>query len=70
MNLTKEQFEQAKSGQPVEIAENGDEFVLMRKDVFEQVKQVLYDDSDLSDEELHAIAAQTLQDLDTAGPIE
>ena len=70
MNLTQQQFEQAKNGQPVEIAENGDEFVLIRKDVFEQVKQGLYDDSDLSDEELHAIAAQTLQDLDTAGPIE
>ncbi len=70
MNLTQQQFEQAKNGQPVEIVENGDEFVLIRKDVFEQVKQVLYDDSDLSDEELHAIAAQTLRDLDTAGPIE
>lgn len=70
MNITKEQLEQAKQGQPVEIAENGDKFVLVRKDVYEQVKKVQYDDSELSDDELQAIAAQTLEDLDTAGPIE
>ncbi len=70
MNITKEQFEQAKSGQPVEIAENGDEYVLIRKDVYEQVAKIVYDDSELTDDELRAIAAQTLDDLDTAGPIE
>lgn len=70
MNITKEQLEQAKQGQPVELVENGDEFVLVRKDVYEQVPKVRYDDSELSDDELQAIAAQTLEDLDTAGPIE
>lgn len=70
MNITKEQLEQAKQGQAVEIVENGDEFVLIRKDVYEQVPKVEYDDSELSDDELRAIAARTLEDLDTAGPIE
>jgi hypothetical protein len=30
----------------------------------------VYDDSELSDEELAAIAAQTIADLDSVGPIE
>jgi len=33
MNITQEQLEQVKGGQAVEIAENGDEFVLIRKDM-------------------------------------
>jgi hypothetical protein len=56
MNLTKEQFDQAKRGQAVEIAENGDEFVLIRKDIYERVKTILYDDSELSDDEATQLA--------------
>jgi hypothetical protein len=56
MNLTKEQFEQAKTGQAVEIAENGDEFVLIRKDIYERVKAILYDDGDISDDEAARLA--------------
>jgi hypothetical protein len=54
----------------VAISENGEEFVLIRKDVFERIRQNPYVDSELSDEELHAIAARTIEDLDAAGPIE
>ena len=56
MHLTQEQFEQAKSGQAVEIAENGDEFVLIRKDVYDRVKTILYDDGEVSDAEAAHLA--------------
>ncbi len=39
MNITNEQLEQAKSGQAVEIADDGDEFVLVRKDVYHRVRR-------------------------------
>ena len=43
MNITKEQLEQAKGGQAVKIAENGDQFVLVRKDVYDRVRGVIED---------------------------
>lgn len=51
MNLTKEQFEQARSGLPVEIADQGDEFVLVRKDVYEKVQAIIPDDLPSIDEQ-------------------
>jgi hypothetical protein len=56
MNITKEQLERANGGQPVEIAENGDEYVLIRKDVYQRVKSILYDDGDVTDEEAAQLA--------------
>jgi hypothetical protein len=41
MDITKEQIEQAKRGQAVEVADNGDEFVLVRKDMFDRVRGVI-----------------------------
>jgi hypothetical protein len=55
MNLTKEQFEQARSGQPVEIADNGDEFVLIRKDVYERVQAIIPDDLPSIDEQRYML---------------
>jgi hypothetical protein len=69
MNLTKEQFDQAKSGRAVEISENGDEFVLIRKDVYEHVlKAVVYDDSEPSQDELRAIFARGIESSDWNDP--
>jgi hypothetical protein len=56
MQITQEQFEQAKDGQPVRIAGNGLQFVLLRQDVFERVKTVLYDDGETSDDEAAQLA--------------
>lgn len=68
MHLTKDQFEQAKSGRAVEIAENGEEFVLIRKDLYERVKAVLYDDSEPSHDELRAIFARGVESSDWNDP--
>lgn len=56
-------------GDAVSITIEHTECVVIRKDVFDQVRATGYDDSDLSDDEMHAIAARTLDDLDAAGPI-
>jgi hypothetical protein len=68
MNITQAQLEQAKSGQAVEIAENGDQFVLIRKDVYDRVKTVLYDDSEPSEDELRAIFARGIESSDWNDP--
>jgi hypothetical protein len=69
MNLSPEQMRAVESGEPVSIFVGRTEYVLIRKEMYEQVRGV-YDDSELSDNELRAIAARTLDDLDSAGPIE
>lgn len=56
MQITQEQLDQAKGGQPVTISGNGLQFVLLRQDVYDRVKRVLYDDSDISDEEAARLA--------------
>jgi len=68
MNITQVQLNQAKSGQVVEITENGDEFVLIRRDVYERVKKVLYDDSEPSENELRAIFARGIESSDWNDP--
>jgi prevent-host-death family protein len=70
MNVTNEQLDAARSGDPVELTAHGEVFVLLTKDVFERVKPALaYDDSDWTEEEMSQLAAQTFEDADNAGPI-
>ena len=70
MNITKEQLATAESGAPVDLSENGKEFVLISREVFDRVKHVIeYDDGDWTDEERSRLAAQTFEDADQAGPI-
>ena len=53
MEITQEQLEKAESGQAVELAENGKEFVLIRRDMYDRLKRLLgYDDSELTPEEM------------------
>jgi hypothetical protein len=58
------------SGEVVPVVVGHTECVLIRREVYEQGQGLVYDDSELSDDELRAIAARTLDDLDSAGPIE
>jgi hypothetical protein len=70
MNITKEQLETAETGQPVELVEDGKEFVLIRRDLYDRVKHVIeYDDSDWTEEEMSRLAAETFEAADEAGPI-
>ena len=67
--ITVEQIEVAKSGQRVTLCDGGVELVLMRRDHFEQLARS-YDDSELADDEMSALAARAFEDADRAGPIE
>ncbi len=69
MQLTTDQKRGIERGEAVPVTVGQTECVVIRKDVFDQVKTSLYEDSELTDDELSAIAARTLDDLDSAGPI-
>jgi hypothetical protein len=49
--------------------ENQTECVVVRKDVFERMKHVAYDDSEWTPEEMSTMAAHAFDSADTAGPI-
>lgn len=66
MNLTREQFEQAKSGQPVEIAENGDEFILIRKDVYDRVR---YAADDMDPRDAYPLVNEAMREDDARDPL-
>lgn len=53
MDLSQAQLQAIKAGQPVRMVapEVGDECVIVRADVFDRLKNVLYDDSPLSQSE-------------------
>lgn len=69
MVLTEQQEEAVRHGEAVSIRIGEAECVVVRKDVYDRVKVTAYDDSEITVDELHAIAARTLDDLDSAGPI-
>jgi hypothetical protein len=68
MNLSPQQLQAIEHGEAVPITVGRTECVVIRREVYEQVRK-LYDDSELSHNELRAIAARTLDDLESAGPI-
>ncbi len=70
MTLTPGQLRAIQSGQPVSVTVDQTECVVVRKDVFQKIRQVSYDDSDWSDDELEAVAAQAFDALDDAEKIE
>lgn len=75
MELTADQLKAVGDGLPVPVVIDHTECVIIRRDVFEQAQKedaskTLYDDSDWTDDELRALAGRTVEDADTAGPIE
>jgi hypothetical protein len=64
MNLTPEQLEAARNGEPVRFAEAGSEFVVLRADVYERLRSSLYDASPWTDEEMDLLTAE---DADALG---
>ena len=69
IDLTTEQQNAISSGEPVPFVLNQTECVVVRKDVFERMQHVAYDDSELTPDEMIAMAERAFDDADTAGPI-
>jgi hypothetical protein len=63
MNLTSQQLESVTHGEPFRFVDPqlGQEFVVVRADVFDRVK-ILFDDSDLDPSEVLPLMWQTMKD--------
>jgi hypothetical protein len=64
-----EQWEAAERGKPVEIEESGKEYVLISRDVYDRLKNLHYDDSEWTEEEMMLLAAEAAEDLDNMDEI-
>ena len=69
-DLTAEQRLALQAGEPVPCIVGATDCVVVRKDVFDRLQHVAYDDSEWSAEEMIALAERTSDDADTAGRIE
>ena len=69
MTLTPEQTRAIQNGQAVSVTVDQTECVVVRKDVFQKIRQLAYDDSEWSDEEMEALAAGMFYALDDAEKI-
>ena len=69
MTLTSEQTRAIQNGQAVSVTVDQTECVVLRKDVFQKIRRRAYDDSDWSDDELEAVAAEMFDALDNAEKI-
>ena len=68
MSLSPGQIEALERGEPVFLIIDHTECIVLRKDIFERVQRAIGDE--WTDDELRTVAAQTVEDADTAGPIE
>ncbi len=64
MNITKAQRQAAEKGTPVEIEDNGTEFVLIRRDLYDRMKNGNYDEGEWTTEEMMLLASEAAEDLD------
>lgn len=69
MTFTPEQTRAIQNGQAVSVTVDQTECVVVRKDVFQKIRQLAYDDSEWSDEEMAAAAAGMFDALDDAEKI-
>ncbi len=58
MPMTKEQLEAVRSGVSVRLKEEGTDMVVLRADLFERLRGLLYDDSPWTDDEMDLLAAE------------
>jgi hypothetical protein len=64
MPLTKEQLQAVRNGESVRLNEDGTDMVLLRADVFERLRDSVYNTSPWSDDEMDLLAAE---DADALG---
>ena len=69
MKLTLDQTNALKNGEPVPLVLDRTECVVLRKDVYERIKRLLYDDSEWTAGEMLTLAERTFEDADNASPI-
>ena len=56
IELTEQQKQAVSSGEAVRVRENGEEYVLVRADVYDRLAEEEYDDSPWTPEERYALA--------------
>ena len=56
MNVSEEQLAAIGQGEAVSITVGKTDCMVIRKDVYQKIQQVVYDDSDWSDKEMEALA--------------
>ncbi|HEX7376117.1 MAG TPA: hypothetical protein VF278_03345 [Pirellulales bacterium] len=67
IELTEQQRSLIRDGSPVRIAEDGNQYVLLRADVYERLAEAAYDDSPWTAEEMDQLRADALAALDNFG---
>lgn len=67
MPFTQEQWEAIRRGQSVRLNEGDTDLIVLRADVFERLRGLLYDDSPWSNEEMDLLAAEDAEMLGWEG---
>jgi PHD/YefM family antitoxin component YafN of YafNO toxin-antitoxin module len=68
IELTEQQRQELSGPEPVAIdPQTNEEYVLVRKQTYERMKELLYDDSPWTDEERDLLRAETVEMLDHYG---
>jgi hypothetical protein len=64
IELSEEQRRQLENGQAVDVTDprTAQRYVVLRKDVYERVRRLLYDDSEWTEDELRLRLAQSARD--------
>jgi hypothetical protein len=69
LDLTAEQRTALASGEAVPCVLEQTECVVVRKDIFERMQHVAYDDCEWTPDEMISLAERAFDNADTAGPI-
>ena len=69
VDLNRDELGALEKGEPVPCVLGSTECVVLRRDVFERMRRVAYDDSEWTAEEMIALAERAFDDADIAGPI-
>jgi hypothetical protein len=67
IELTDEQRNSIRDGLPVRVVEDGNQYVLLRADVYQRLAEAGYDDSPWTTEEMDQLRADSLAALDRYG---
>lgn len=67
IELTEEQRNSIREGLPVRVADDGNQYVVLRADVYERLADAVYDDSPWTAEEMDQLRADSLAALDRYG---
>lgn len=59
MQLTHEQIAAVRNGEAVRLDENGMQYVVVRADLYDRLKQLMFDDGEWTDAELRRVLANS-----------